>query len=816
MMIGISLSPCALRAAGPSVPAQNVALNNLSGLGFSIPDTWFADGVANRAAKFAQVFAAGERLGRADVRHSTYVADGNMSLVDGIMTDADAAGVEMMGCIGAISTGGALNDSTKRTAYAAFCGMVAARYPQIMFWEICNEPNMTGTVAVAMADYALALELACTAIWAANPTAIVIGGALAGIQNTSGGFQSTTAFVSYIYANCPIFLANPQRTGISLHSYTDSATYNWLHGDNTQDWHTKKIIANVKAIMVAAGDLDRQIYITETGIHTYGAGFTEDWQYRWAREQTPDLLADPRIGAVLWHTASDRPAQGATAQDYYGVWGPTNVPKKALYEFTRYAQLYASGAPAFEVDKGADRTIPIFRFFKDLTSPARRNLTYALTGAPAGVAINSTTGIVTVTDASAVAQLMTPIICRAAHTNGTYADLQFYLTVQNANLISNGDFFASGNVTGWSAAGSADAPTFDVGQGALLSNVTGAGGGYALASNLTLETGEIYEREIVLRKGTYSGSLVNIFMDGNAMSPAFIPVGADYARLRGRYTQADTAGIVADTRNGTPTGTLYCLRQVVRKIAKPTSAAAAYAAYAAACVVPPTPTRALAFKAMFDALWSAGLYDRISNLTAFCADTAQAARINLKDPSRVAIEVNAMTHTPGFGYSGDGVSGHIDFGESFAHSGHLTLNSATLWAFCNQQNGSAGVKTHLGSTNGTPITFVGATSTGSPVQRVNGSTGASGGTSDGSRARRRFVARENSTNIQYDRNGVAQFDSAAASSAIVTGNVTSHRAGTSYTSDRLSLVGWGAGFTAAERVTLDGIFLTFVTAFGAQ
>ncbi|WP_299129449.1 hypothetical protein [uncultured Amaricoccus sp.] len=238
--------------------------------------------------------------------------------------------------------------------------------------------------------------------------------------------------------------------------------------------------------------------------------------------------------------------------------------------------------------------------------------------------------------------------------------------------------------------------------------------------------------------------------------------------------------------------------------------------YRAACTVAPTLPHELLVSTMVSSLKSGGFWAGFSNITLLCAETAQAARVNLKDPSKVATISGSPTHTAGLGYAGDEASAYLDFGESFGASSHLTLNSASLYAACNQQNGATGVKSHLGSTNGTPITFVGATSSGNPVQRVNGTAGVSGGTSDGNRARRRWSLRNDASNISYIRNGVEQFTSAAASTNIVTGNVTALRVGSSYTSDRLAMVAWGAGLSVADAISVDTIFTTFLTGVGAN
>ena len=481
---------------------------------------------------------------------------------DALMDAAPAAG---LGVVGILNPNTDLGDSTKRAGYAAYCGRIAARYAgKMAAWTICNEPNMSGSTKVLMADYCPAYELAYAAIRAVDPNVLIGAGALAGIETMSGDFQGTVAFVTAIYDNCPSFVANPGKAFIDLHSYTDSATYNWNHANKTSDWHTYKIIQNVKALMASKGDPHRRIWITETGMHTHGAGFTEEWQARWLREQCADLLNDPRIENIFWYSSVNQQAE-ASEQDKYGLWLANGSPKKIAHDFRARATLFASASPSFEVDKGADRTIPLFRWFRDATSAAGANLTFSLIGAPAGVTINGATGIVTVADATAVAQASAPITCRATHTNGSEVELVFNLAINHPNLLPNGDFAASGNVTGWNPASGNATVAYDAGQGSLLCNITGAGGGWLLSAGVTVVNGAVYQRGILAKKATYAGSLLNTTVAGNATTPATITPGADYTWNWVEYTSAGTSATVGAARNGSSTGTMHVIKEVLRR-----------------------------------------------------------------------------------------------------------------------------------------------------------------------------------------------------------------------------------------------------------
>ena len=64
--------------------------------------------------------------------------------------------------------------------FATFAGTVAARYPQVQYWEVWNEPNTTyfWRPSPDPARYVQLLKLSYAAIKAANPKAVIVLGGL--------------------------------------------------------------------------------------------------------------------------------------------------------------------------------------------------------------------------------------------------------------------------------------------------------------------------------------------------------------------------------------------------------------------------------------------------------------------------------------------------------------------------------------------------------------------------------------------------------------------------------------------------------------
>lgn len=81
---------------------------------------------------------------------------------------------------------------------------------------------------------------------------------------------------------------------------------------------------------------------------------------------------------------------------------------------------------------------------------------------------------------------------------------------------------------------------------------------------------------------------------------------------------------------------------------------------------------------VFVALIAQGLWPFIRWLSLMCVDDAQAARINMKDPSQVATAVNSPTFVVDRGYEGDGATSYLSSGVS---SSVIDIDNCSLFAF---------------------------------------------------------------------------------------------------------------------------------------
>jgi hypothetical protein len=154
--------------------------------------------------------------------------------------------------------------------FATFAGAAASRYTPlgITAWEIWNEPN-SSTFWKPSPDpkqYANLLKATYTAIKKANPSATVISGGLSPAE-TKGGRIAPIDFLKALYAEG----AEPYFDAVGMHPYSfpllpDTYTsYNsWSQMNQTNP--------SLRSIMIANGDANKKIWLTEYGAPTGGPG----------------------------------------------------------------------------------------------------------------------------------------------------------------------------------------------------------------------------------------------------------------------------------------------------------------------------------------------------------------------------------------------------------------------------------------------------------------------------------------------------------------------------------------------------------------
>lgn len=499
-----------------------------------------------------------------------YGWSGDWSVLDAVVAAHTARGLKLLLIFIATSTIRATFSSPSgRTAFVDWCVALATRYGSGHGYELMNEPNLESNV-VSKETYVLILNELSPRLRAAVPAAAIHTGGLGpgNVTTYDGttGHIASTEYAAYIFAN-----AAPKSFDIfEWHQYCEGVEFLGHDGDS---WHTKYAFNAVKTTIAGSAMPEVQIGIGEYGTNAGGSTTqdTEHEQYVMMRDMVDFQFADRAVAdaqvAYMWsNRQAERTSGSGYLQDWYGMIRANGTPKKFLHKYKQYAALHNSAPPAFEVTKGTGtQTVPLWRWLRHQGDPRRLRLAFSAVSLPSGASISSD-GVASFDTATLAAQLAT--VCQVkvrSLVTGAEIVITFTLTVQNPNLISNGRFDVSGNITGWSQMNANGSPSYDADVRALKWAVTGTGGGYQLTTPVTVPNGTVLEHGRLLRRISGDISAFNTFVDGLATTPASISIPTNDFEWRWvSYTTTDTAAGVSCTRNGATTGEGYTLEEILR------------------------------------------------------------------------------------------------------------------------------------------------------------------------------------------------------------------------------------------------------------
>lgn len=240
------------------------------------------------------------------------------------------------------------------------------------------------------------------------------------------------------------------------------------------------------------------------------------------------------------------------------------------------------------------------------------------------------------------------------------------------------------------------------------------------------------------------------------------------------------------------------------------------ASYLNAQTTPPSATERSLVDALVKGLKADGDWAGFDWILLLAAESAQAARLNLRNPAKSATAVNAPTFTANLGYLGDGTASYIDMGEAWAATGNqFVLNSAVIGVWCNATTAS-GIKPQFGNTaNAARSQVLARSSAGNENFRLNDSADDTFMASNGSRLGHRAASRIGAASKRGYFNGSLVANLTTASSSVNTANGCLLRSLTSYADDRLSLAYSGAGLSDAAMARIHNRFNTYLSAKGA-
>lgn len=218
-------------------------------------------------------------------------------------------------------------------AFAAFAAAFADRYrgrvAHIIVW---NEPNLSfewGGRPVDPAEYAALLRATYPAVKAANPQAVVLGGALAPTLEPPGspnGWDDRLYLEALYAAGAAAFF-----DALAVHTY--GLTFPPTTPPDPRQINFRRVEL-LRGVMTAHGDADTPIYITETGYNDHP---------RWTRAVRPAQRVQYTLESLEWATAEwpyvqvfavwvfRLPAPARSYLDYYTLVTPEFI-SRPLYD----------------------------------------------------------------------------------------------------------------------------------------------------------------------------------------------------------------------------------------------------------------------------------------------------------------------------------------------------------------------------------------------------------------------------------------------------------------------------------------------------
>jgi polysaccharide biosynthesis protein PslG len=228
--------------------------------------------------------------------------------------------------------------------FAKFAKAAALRYAPrgISTWEVWNEPNLRGSLSPARdaSVYARLLKLTYIAIKSVQPFSTIIVGGLAPAA-TSDGNIAPIEFLAELYA----FGAKSCFDALGFHPYSTPAmplfhiSWNaWQQMNNTKP--------SLRSVMMANGDAEKQIWITEYGAPTGGPGIleastrdtsfvghpdhvTEAIQEQMLSEAVADMRRYRWVGPFFWYSYKDMGTKQSTIENFFGLLHFDGTPKPA-------------------------------------------------------------------------------------------------------------------------------------------------------------------------------------------------------------------------------------------------------------------------------------------------------------------------------------------------------------------------------------------------------------------------------------------------------------------------------------------------------
>lgn len=234
--------------------------------------------------------------------------------------------------------------------FAEFAAEAARRYAgeDVLAWEIWNEPNDSGfwSPAADPEEYATLLQVTSEAIRRVDPSALIVLGGLASLDN-EGGDLTPSDFLSRVCRRGAI--TSVSAVGYHPYTYPHLASVS-RDASYTSPWNLIDRGPNsVRGTLGRCGAPDLPIWLTEYGAPTGGPGeasdgtpglptddvthVTEEQQARIVRDVLQTVVQDRSVQVLVWYAWRDLDDDQGTNLNFYGVRRADGSEKPALQEF---------------------------------------------------------------------------------------------------------------------------------------------------------------------------------------------------------------------------------------------------------------------------------------------------------------------------------------------------------------------------------------------------------------------------------------------------------------------------------------------------
>jgi hypothetical protein len=214
--------------------------------------------------------------------------------------------------------------------YATFTGKIAARYKgRVAAYELGNEPNHIKSFTRPDPKlYERVLQFSYPLIKAADPRAKVLTGGLGG--NNGKGVVAGDAFLAGLYAAG----AKPYFDGVSYHPYT----YPLLPSNDSGERSWSRMLT-ARQTMVANGDADKKIWVTEYGAPTSGPNSVSQEQQAAIMYDAYRLWATYAwAGPLCWFDYRDKGTDTSEHSNFFGLYAKDGQPKVSLKQYETLAR----------------------------------------------------------------------------------------------------------------------------------------------------------------------------------------------------------------------------------------------------------------------------------------------------------------------------------------------------------------------------------------------------------------------------------------------------------------------------------------------